>query len=170
MTTDAKNRKRDRKLERVEICSIATSMDPTVVLATGPLGSSLAVVAYDPKLHIGGILHYILPLSKVAPTRASQQPAMFGDTGIPLLLNQLLAMGASRKRLVIKLVGGAKLYCDKGLFETGKRNYTVAKKLLAHNRLSAQAEAVGGLESRSVLLYLNGGKTLVRTADSEVTL
>ena len=39
--------------------------------------------------------------------RSSDNPAKFADTGIPLMINDVVALGATKARLVAKLAGGA---------------------------------------------------------------
>ena len=55
------------------------------LLITHALGSCLGLIAYDPQEKIGGLLHAMLPLSKINRDKAQANPCMFVDTGVPTL-------------------------------------------------------------------------------------
>jgi chemotaxis protein CheD len=54
-------------------------------LITYTLGSCLGITIYDPVAHVGGMLHVMLPLSTIDPSKAAENPWMFVDTGVPRL-------------------------------------------------------------------------------------
>ena len=56
------------------------SCDPDSMLITYALGSCVAVVVHEPVRLVGGMIHYLLPLSAITPERAKARPAMFADT------------------------------------------------------------------------------------------
>ena len=93
----------------VGISDICVSKDPNIDIVTFSLGSCIGATAYDPVAKIGGMIHYMLPLSKTSPEKAKAKPGMFADTGIPELLKQMFAMGAVKKRLIVKVAGGSQL-------------------------------------------------------------
>ncbi|MFH2035216.1 MAG: chemotaxis protein CheD, partial [Candidatus Zixiibacteriota bacterium] len=80
-------------LKILGISEIYVSNVPGDVLITYSLGSCIGLTAYDPVVKVGGMIHYMLPLSKIAPEKAKAKPGMFADTGIPALLNQILNLG-----------------------------------------------------------------------------
>ena len=86
---------------------------------------------------------------------------MFGDTGLPLFLERLFALGATRKHLVVKLAGGAEINGPDS-FEIGKRNLLLARRLLWKNALAPAAEAVGGKVGRTVRIEVGTGKVLLK--------
>ena len=79
------------------------------MLITYALGSCIAVAVYDPKVRVGGLLHFMLPNSKLDLNRAKAAPAMFADTGIPLLFKSCYGMGAQKKHMIVKIAGGASI-------------------------------------------------------------
>ena len=89
----------------------------------------------------------MLPLSEIAPDKAVNRPAMFADTGIPQLFRSMYGMGCDKKNLVVKVAGGGALYDDKGLFNIGKRNYTVLRKMFWKTGVFITSEDVGGAKS-----------------------
>ncbi len=154
----------------VNISDMKVSKNPEDVLVTYSLGSCVGVALYDPLQKIGGLIHCMLPLSKIDPVKAKDNPCMFVDTGLPLLLQTLLNLGAEKKRIVAKVAGGAVLLNDNGTFRIGERNYIVVRKLLWKNNILISAEDVGGSIARTVYLHINDGKTIVRSAGNEYEL
>lgn len=154
----------------VDIAEAQVSDDPDTVLVTYALGSCIAVILHDPGRQVGGMIHYMLPLSETSPEKARSRPAMFADTGIPLLFEAMYRHGCDKKSLVVKVTGGGALYDDKGMFNIGQRNYTVLRKLFWKNGVIIAAEDVGGSKSRTARLHIGSGKVTVRSQGEEVEL
>jgi chemotaxis protein CheD len=154
----------------VEISDLQVSADPDAVIVTYALGSCIAVLVHDPVRVAGGMIHYMLPLSETAPDKAKVRPAMFADTGIPLLFQSMYQLGCDKKDLVVKVAGGGALYDDKGLFSIGKRNYTILRKMFWKAGVIIQAEDVGGARSRTARLHVGTGRCTVASQGEEVEL
>jgi chemotaxis protein CheD len=149
-------------LVAVGVGEFKVSSQPDDLLVTYSLGSCLGLTAYDPKARVGGILHSMLPDSRINPEKARIQPAMFVDTGMTSFLGELFALGATRGGLRIKMAGGAKVLKEGEFFDIGRRNLLMAKKILWKNNLSILAEDTGGEVSRTIRLRLEDGKTSIR--------
>lgn len=144
------------------------SQDPESVIVTHALGSCIAVSIYDPVARVGGLLHYMLPESSLDRQKALDRPFMFADTGIPALFRAAYAAGAEKKRLVVRVIGGAQVLDSAGVFNIGKRNYLACKKILWSVGVLIDAEEVGGYASRTVRFDLSNGKVYCRgSADPE---
>jgi chemotaxis protein CheD len=134
-------------------------------LVTYALGSCLGVCVHDPEAGVAGLLHVMLPSSAVDPARAAVSPAMFVDTGVPLLFKESYKLGARKERLVVRVVGGAHQAEreDADQFQIGKRNLLALRKLLWRNNVLVRAEDVGGSRvSRTVYLDAATGALRVR--------
>ncbi len=131
---------------------------PGQVLATYALGSCIGVAVHDPAAGVGGLLHFMLPDSTIDSARGRQNPYMFADTGIPLLLQTLYGKGAIKRRLVVQAVGGAQMMDPKNVFEIGKRNYQALRRILWKAGILLQGEAIGGMQSRTVRLEIGTGR------------
>ena len=83
---------------------------------------------------------------------------MYVDTGVVLLLKELTERGANKKDLVIKIAGCGNINDTNNVFEIGKKNYTVLKKVLWKNGLLLKSEHVGDSFSRTVSLDIESGK------------
>jgi chemotaxis protein CheD len=136
-------------------CKVSTRRD--CLLVTHGLGSCIAVVMHDPVVPVGGLLHFLLPISSLDRQRASVEPCMFADTGIRELLRQVSAAGGDPKRASVRLVGGALVMDPKGIFQIGKKNYEACRQSLAEAGISVQGEATGGTISRTVRLHVGTG-------------
>lgn len=146
----------------IGISELAVSSSAEDVFITYSLGSCVGLTLYDPDRQVGGMLHAMMPVSSMDPARAERHPAMFTDTGVATLLQALFDMGASRKRLVAKVAGAAVQMDQNGLFRIGERNQMVLRRVLWKNDILLAGEDVGGGVSRTLLLEMATGRTLVK--------
>jgi chemotaxis protein CheD len=137
-------------------CRIADS--PSQVLATYALGSCIGLVVHDAAAGVGGLLHFMLPDSGLDPVRGHNNPWTFADTGIPRLFQDVYARGASKRRLVVRAVGGAAMIEPATGFDIGRRNYLAMRKILWKAGVLLHGEVVGGTRSRTVHLEIGSGK------------
>ena len=151
----------------VGISEMKVSKDPGDMLVTYSLGSCIGVTLFDPDAGVGGMIHCMLPLSRLDPAKAHQNPHMFTDTGIPALIQSMLDNGGTRKRMIAKVAGAASPLNDNGMFKIGERNYTVLRKVLWKNEIHIAAEDVGGTIARTLALHIADGKTTVRSCGEE---
>ena len=140
------------------------------MIVTHALGSCLGLMVYDPIAKVGGLLHAMLPLSKINPDKAKANPYMFVDTGVPTLFKALYEIGGQKSRMVIKAAGCGNPLGKNEMFKIGERNYTVLKKLLWKNSILLEAEDVGGTISRTVYLELATGQTVISSGGKKSEL
>ncbi len=140
------------------------------VLATYSLGSCIGVCLYDPAVNTGGMLHYQLPSSTADAGRAKEKPLMFADTGMEILIDKMLALGAKEKRMQVKIAGGATMHMGPNGFDIGKRNHLAIKKVLWQNRLFIDAEDVGGTSPRNMYMNIANGAVTIRINSLEKSL
>ncbi|MHC4106437.1 MAG: chemotaxis protein CheD [Planctomycetota bacterium] len=151
----------------IGISDANVSNNPQDILETLSLGSCIGVCLYDPTTTIGGMLHYQLPSSTMNPGRAKQNPLMFADTGMKLLIDKILAMGANEKQLQVKIAGGAAMDTGPNGFDIGKRNYLAIKKVLWQHRMFIKAEDIGGSSPRNMYLDIADGTVKIKVNGSE---
>ena len=113
----------------IDIADFKVSDDPQCELVTFSLGSCIGVAIWDRKAKVGGMIHYMLSDSKISPDKAKGNPAMFADTGIPLLFKSAYELGAEKKRMVVKVAGGAKLFNTGDSMDIGRHNYIMLRKI-----------------------------------------
>jgi chemotaxis protein CheD len=153
------------ELIRVGMADYKVGRGPATIISYG-LGSCIGISMYDPQAKVGGLLHIMLPDSK--QSRASENPAKFADTGLPLMLSDLLQLGASRSRLVAKMAGGAQMFAFANatdIMRVGLRNAEAAKKILQELKIRLVAEDTGGTYGRTVQIDLETGIYRVKTID-----
>lgn len=145
----------------VGISDMKVSNNPSDIIVTHSLGSCLGITAYDPEKKVGGMVHCLLPLSMNDPEQAKTNPYMFVDTGTIELLNKVIAMGAVKERLIIKVAGGAQMMDNNGVFNIGSRNFTTFRKIMWKNKLLIAAQDVGGMAARTLRLFIEDGKVSI---------
>ncbi|MCX7634490.1 MAG: chemotaxis protein CheD [Syntrophales bacterium] len=138
------------------------------VLVTYALGSCIAVAVYDPVAVVGGLLHYMLPDSTLNKAKAAECPAMFADTGIPLLFKSCYALGAEKRRMVVKIAGGASILNDGDYFRIGQKNITAMRKIFWKNNVMITSEDTGQTHNRTVWLKMTDGTCLIKTSGGTV--
>ena len=146
----------------VGIADMKVSNNPEDTLITHALGSCIGVIVYDPVVKVGGLLHFMLPESKVNPQKAKENPYMFADTGVPLLFKTCYKYGAEKKRMIVKVAGGAQIMDEAGHFNIGKRNYAMLRKIFWRNGVLIKAEDVGGMVNRTVELDIATGEVRLK--------
>lgn len=154
----------------VDIADLQVTDDPRATLVTFSLGSCIGVAIWDQKAHVGGLLHYMLPESSLAPEKAKANPAMFADTGIPAMFRATYALGAGKKNIIVKVAGGSQLLDDNGTFNIGKRNYIMLRKIFWKNGILIEAEDVGGSLARTVRLDVATGRFTIKSRGRETEL
>lgn len=134
-------------------------------LVTLGLGSCVAIILHDPVAVVGGMAHVLLPSRSLA-TRGPLNPAKFPETAVPLLVDQMTALGAQARRMTARLAGGASMFANlspAGAVQMGERNVVASRQALAALGIPVVAEATGGTMGRSVRLRVSDGTVLVRT-------
>lgn len=131
------------------------------LLVTHALGSCLGLMIYDPMMRVGGLLHAMLPLSKINPRKAEANPFMFVDTGVPELFRRVYELGGQKSRLVVKAAGCGQPLGNNEMFKIGERNYTILKKLLWKNNVLLESEDIGGTASRTVHFDVSSGQIVI---------
>jgi chemotaxis protein CheD len=131
------------------------------VLVARCLGSSAAVAIHDPQTGVAGLLHWMLPASRIDPPRAQRNPFLFIDTGLPRFIEEAVERGANRQGFTACLAGGAALP-EGGAYDVGIRNRTEALRLLAREGLMIRREETGGTVVRELSLEMGPGQFAVR--------
>lgn len=132
-------------------------------LKTMALGSCVACIIMDKATHMIGMVHIALPKSKINEDKAKETPGYFADTGIPALLNEMKKKGmkTTGEKLIVKLVGGAKIMDPNSTFNIGKRNIITTKKILWKYGMGVISEDTGGNISRTVTVDGEKGRVVI---------
>lgn len=149
----------------VGISEMKVCKDPQARIVTHALGSCLGVTIFDPLAGVGGMIHIQLPLSKIDPRKAVERPCMFVDTGIPLLFEEAYRLGAVKRRIQLRVAGGAQFLDSNARFQIGERNFAILRKMLWKNSVLIEGQDVGGTISRTMALDVATGEVTIRSGN-----
>lgn len=141
--------------------NVATS---PYILTTLGLGSCVGVCLYDSIAKVAGMAHIMLPYS--TPNKSDLNPAKYADTGIVLLVDNMLKKGAQKSRIVAKLAGGAQMFKFKqenDIIKIGQKNAEACKEILRQLNIQIVAEETGGNYGRTIELNSVDGKLFIKT-------
>ena len=148
----------------IGIADLKFSNNKDDVLITYALGSCIAVAIYDPAAKVAGLLHYMLPDSSLDQVKARQNPGMFADTGIPLLFKSCYNLGADKKRIIVKVAGGASILDNTNYFRIGEKNIMALRQIFWRNKVFIDSEDTGKNYNRTVRMDVADGKVVVKSS------
>ena len=149
----------------VGVADCHVSSDASNVLVTYALGSCIAVSIYDPVARVGGLLHFMLPEAPADAARDGKNPYMFADSGIPMMFREAYEKGAQKKRLRVRVAGGAQIMDEHGVFNIGQRNCIAMKKIFWKAGVFVHAEDTGGKTARTMRFDLSTGRITLHSPD-----
>lgn len=148
---------------RVKVADWAVGRGEGTITTIG-LGSCVAVVLYDEQARVGGLAHILLPSETMARDRSN--PAKFPQTAVPLLVSEMVKLGASPARISARIVGGASMFANllpNGGVNVGDRNVAAVREVLANAGLPVVGQDTGSDHGRSVHFHLADGRVEVRS-------
>lgn len=153
------------ELIKVGMADYKVGQNPNSLISYG-LGSCVGIAMYDPVTKIGGLAHIMLPDSTQA--RSTENPAKFADTALPLMLGEMIKLGAAKSRITAKIAGGAQMFTFANatdIMKVGERNTGAVKSVLKKIDIRIIAEDTGGNYGRTVELKLDTGSYRIKTID-----
>lgn len=148
--------------QKVGIAEYAVVTDQTMLVTSG-LGSCLGIVLHDAENEISGLIHVMLPTEATA---RDSNPAKFVDTGVPLLIEEMRAVGADPRALRAWVVGGSEMINFSSNKESiGSRNIRAAERIFRQYDLDVVGSDVGGGHGRSIKFDPRTQTVAIRTAD-----
>ena len=142
--------------------NIYVSEDPLDMLVAYGIGSCLGVGMIDPKRHIGGMAHAVLPGSMNGTISNSLN---FVDYSIYSLFRKMASLGSKPKDMTVCLVGGADMLLTQNKvdhFDHGTKNVQSAYHALSKLDLPVYAQEIGGNVGRTFRIYINDGRMTCR--------
>jgi len=134
------------------------------ILTTLGLGSCVGIALYDPSARVAGLAHIMLPDS--TKIQNNQNVGKFADTAMVKLIKDMTGLGAQKPRLQAKIAGGAQMFAFNSKNDSmriGDRNVEATLKLLKQYAIPLIAYEVGANYGRTVELYAEDGKLLIKT-------
>ncbi len=156
------------ELINVGIADLGVATDENVLRTI--LGSCVGICLYHEEKKIGGLAHIMLPVMKLQ----SSSPKKYADSAIPMLIEELEAMGITGNELKAKIVGGAtmfKLSPNSLMSEIGRNNISKVKDVLAEFGIEVIGEDTGGDYGRTIDFFVGTGEVKVKSINrNEVVL
>lgn len=149
------------------MAELVVSKHPATLVTLG-LGSCIGLVIYDQISKIAGMVHIMLPESPQG--KDVPKPGKFADTAVPILLDELIKLGANKSQLRAKMAGGAQMFAIPGkessIFSVGTRNTDATTKMLSDAGVRLVASDTGGSKGRSVEFSTTTMNFVVKTLGS----
>ena len=135
--------------------------DENTVLATLGLGSCIGIALYDKFSKVGGLVHIMLPENP-----GGKKVVKYADTGIPFLIDEMEGIGAKKRRLKAKIVGGAGMFKSESgdsVMKIGQRNIEAVKLTLKDIGIKIIGSDVGKDYGRSMYFHVDNGQVEVKS-------
>ncbi|MEN8211006.1 MAG: HDOD domain-containing protein [Thermodesulfobacteriota bacterium] len=124
------------------------------------LGTCVGLALYDESTKIGGMIHILLP--EPPSTDSVEFPEKYASTGVPILINKLIALGALPENLKASIAGGALVgpvsQQDINL-DIGGRSSEVTVSILKDSKIKTIKSETGGFFTCTLELDMGSGKT-----------
>lgn len=131
---------------------------------TTVLGSCISACIHDLSAGVGGMNHFMLPVSKSGGWKGAKDPLSaenrYGNFAMEHMINELLKYGAIREKLEVKVFGGGQVISQ--FTNVGKKNIDFIRLYLNEENLRLANEDVGGEFARKVVYYPTTGKVRVK--------
>lgn len=136
-----------------------TSNDPGIKLIA-IVGSCVAVALYDTAVKTAGLLHVVLPGGDKTD-KSSRRNTFYADTGIPVLLTEMIGMGARKENMKAYIAGGASMLTDGIMGDVGRRNLEAVRAILEAEGLHYEHAGIGGKNGRRIEMDVETGRLTV---------
>jgi chemotaxis protein CheD len=129
---------------------------------TTVLGSCVSTCLWDPVTRIGGMNHFMLPGDGEAAASAVTPSARFGVYAMELLINEMIRLGADRRRMVAKIFGGGRVLQGFGTLDVGAKNCQFVVEFLATEGIPVVARDLLDVYARKLHFFPGTGKVQLK--------
>jgi chemotaxis protein CheD len=134
-------------------------------IITTVLGSCISACIHDLSAGVGGMNHFMLPVSKENGWKVMRDDPLseanrYGNYAMEHMINELLKYGASRENLEVKVFGGGQIISR--FTQIGEKNIQFIHLYIQNERLKLASEDVGGVLARKVVYYPATGRVRVK--------
>ena len=126
------------------------------------VGSCVSTCLWDPFERIGGMNHFMLPGDHSSAASPWGLPARFGIYAMELLINEMIHLGADRRRLVAKVFGGAQVLQGFDTLDVGAMNSKFVINFLKEEGIELQAQDLLGTWPRKLHFFPATGKVQMK--------
>jgi chemotaxis protein CheD len=145
--------------------------DPEEMVVT-LLGSCVAACIRDPVAGIGGLNHFLLPESESGRWGETDATLRYGNHAMETLINDIIRSGGDRRRLEVKVFGGANMIESATQRPIGSLNAAFVEHYLRNEGFTIAAKHLEGTLPRRIHYFPITGKVqmllLRRTPDKDL--
>lgn len=131
-------------------------------MITTVLGSCVSTCLWDPVERIGGMNHFMLPGDTASPGSPWAASARLGVYAMEVVINEMLRLGADRRRLVAKVFGGARLLAGFDRLDVGAKNSEFVLEFLRVEGIRVLAQDLLDVTPRKVHFFVATGVVQVK--------
>lgn len=127
------------------------------------LGSCVAITMWHPRLHIGGMCHYMVPRRGESGT--GEPDGRYADEAMHLFLKEIQRSGTRPRDYHVKLFGGGNMFPETYKQEQemiGSKNALAGLELLEAHGFAIKAQSLGGVGHRNVIFDVWSGDVWVK--------
>lgn len=134
-------------------------------LVTTVLGSCVSACVRDKRTGVGGMNHFMLPLSEDGGTWGGggdplSSATRYGNYAMEHMINELLTHGGQKRNLEAKIFGGGKIM--QNLSDVGARNIEFVREYLHTEGIPLVGEDVADIFPRKIVYFPQTGRALVK--------
>ncbi|HYD77015.1 chemoreceptor glutamine deamidase CheD [Ramlibacter sp.] len=126
------------------------------------LGSCVSTCLWDPVQRIGGMNHFMLPGQPGATPSPWEVSGRLGVYAMEVLINEMVHVGADRRRLVAKVFGGARVLQGFETLDVGALNSKFVLEFLREENIRVLAQDLLGVSPRKIHFFPDTGKVQMR--------
>jgi len=134
-------------------------------LITTVLGSCISACIRDTLFGVGGMNHFMLPISKTVNGggwggNINSSATRYGNFAMEHLINGILTNGGQRKNLEVKIFGGGRIISK--MTDVGANNISFVRDYIETEALNLVSENVGDIFPRKILYDPKTGKVKMK--------
>ena len=150
------------KIIKVGIADLKVTRKPNILTTIG-LGSCVGVCFWDPVSKVAGMAHVMLPSSSIS--KPTSNMLKYADTAITSLIEKMIDLGVKKSNIQAKIVGGAHMFStvEGNGRNIGESNVNAVKEKLKEENINLISEDTGSNYGRTIELYSDTGKLIVKT-------
>ncbi|MES2207667.1 MAG: chemotaxis protein CheD [Pseudomonadota bacterium] len=130
------------------------------------LGSCVSITLWHPKMKIGAMSHFLLPLR--GDKTVLELDGRYADEAMWLLLKDLLSMNVPPTQCEAKIFGGGNMFPQQTRserFNVGQRNGEAARSLLRAYKIPIVSENLFGTGHRKIIFEISSGAVWTRLVE-----
>jgi chemotaxis protein methyltransferase CheR len=156
LVIDVPNPKDNIRTVRIHAGGVFASRDPVEIRTL--LGSCVSACIYDTTNGVGGMNHFLLPHTALRSVASTS----YGAAAMEQLINELLRLGADRRRLVSKVFGASHVVGGPSMAEIPKLNASFVMDYLERERIGVKAQLLLGRFPLDIRFRPQSGQVFAR--------